>query len=350
MSRAAPQPKRDVRLRAGFSLIELMVSSVVLMMLIYIVVTLTQTGTQAQRYSQRLTRVTEIAQDLSDEIRREVMSSVRLFQNDTEGNTYVGLLDLSASAPGITYRLPAIEESGIFRQEVGSETKSGNALLFARHAWTTVFTPTASTRTYRIDVYRMTHYYPSPEDGGPKSGDYGGLNLVKWVSEPLADGDQIDKISDVGDRTSVLQHLKQRTADDDGQVHPAVEVVWLRNGDPAATGTLRHIQSTGTLFDDPQAPRTSPWQLLRSPKFSSDSLLYLRHHSLASVFAPPGWGVGSFSQVSTTGDGFPHGFEIQMIGPAAARQVLLRLVVTSTNRDGHPARSTIQTIVDAREI
>jgi hypothetical protein len=38
--------------------------------------------------------------------------------------------------------------------------------------------------------------------------------------------------------------------------------------------------------------------------------------------------------------GFPHGFEVQVTGPSSARQVLLHLVVASTNRSGHTAWRT----------
>ncbi len=338
-------------LAAGFTLVEMMLASVILIMLVAIVSSLTQTGNQAQTLSRRLTRATEVAQDITDDIRRELTSAVRLMHADPAGAAYVALLDLSGSKPPLTYRLPTLDEFGIFAKETALTPRSGNALLFARQAWSTVFTPPAGTgRTYRIEVYRMVHYYPAPEGAGPQAGRPTGLDLVKWVSEPLADGDEIDQIADPGDQAAVCQHLLLQSPDDNGNVHPRVEVVWLHNADPTVPGTLRHIQVTGLLDNNPQLPRPPTWQLFREPTFSSNSLLAYRHHSLATIYAPTSYQVGTFSVVSSTSGGFPHGLELQMIGPASARQVLLRLILVDTYLDGHRAHATLQTIIDAREV
>ncbi len=335
--------------RGGFTLVELMVSSAVLISLIYFVTALSQSGSRAQRYAERVNRVTEITQDLVDELRQELTSSVRLFHNDTLGAAYLSRLDYAQAKAPIAFRLPTLNTGGIFEQETVATPRSGNALLFARHAWTATYT-VPSSNEYQVDVYRIAHYYLADENGGPQPGRPDGLNLCKWVSEPLVDGDQIDKVTDPTDQRDLLRSLIQQDPDDDGIVHPKVEVVWLRGEDPAVTGTLRHIQNTGTLSNNPQAPRSSPWDFKRDPKWSSNSLLFYRHHSVATNFAPAGYRVGRFSVVSTSGAGFPHGFELQLIGPSAARQLLVRLILCSTNRTGPAAFAEIQAVLDARDI
>ena len=79
-------------------------------------------------------------------------------------------------------------------------------------------------------------------------------------------------------------------------------------------------------------------------------LLADRHHSIATNFAPPGHGVASYGLVDATGDGFPHGFEVQVVGPSSARQTLLHLVVTSTNRRIQYAWSDVQIVIDTRDV
>jgi hypothetical protein len=54
--------------------------------------------------------------------------------------------------------------------------------------------------------------------------------------------------------------------------------------------------------------------------------------------------------MSLGGDGFPHGFEIQIIGPSAGRQVLLHLALMSTRRGGLPTSSSQRIVVNTREM
>ena len=68
--------------------------------------------------------------------------------------------------------------------------------------------------------------------------------------------------------------------------------------------------------------------------------------SCLRVFA----GVGRFSVVSNAGDGFPHGFEVQIVGPTAGRQVLLQLSLASTKRGTLPAVSSQKVVVSTREM
>jgi hypothetical protein len=333
---------------AGFSLVEVVISSVLLILMTYVVTTLTISGSAAQKYAERVNRITEIAQDISDEIRADMTSSVRVFHNDTIGNAYLAKLDLTGGMPGIAYRLPTLDSTGIFQKESGTP-RSGNAILFARQAWTATYTLTSGA-VHQVDVYRIEHFYPAVAGTGPQPGSPTGLNLVKWVSEPLIDGDEIDGIPVAADRAELLQKMLNGDPDDDGVAHPLAEVVWLRGENPTVAGTLRHVQPNGTMTNNPTAPRSSPWMLQRDPTWSANDILDFRHHSLATNFAPATYRVGTFSIMTSAGSGFPHGFEVQLIGPSAARQLLLRLVLVSTNRNGHPAHTSIQSILDARDI
>lgn len=332
----------------GLSLVEVMATAMVLIIMVWMFTTLSISGTRAQKFAGRLNRATEIAQDLTDDMRRELVSSVRLFHDDAIGRAYLALLSFKGMKGPIGHRLPKLSATGIFDKD-GASPKTGNTLLFARHAWSTPFR-TSKGNVYRVDVYRLVHYFLTPEDGGPHKGSPSGLDMVKWVSEPLADGDTIDKITDTGDRAEVLGHLVNRTPDLTGRVHPGVQVVWLRGRDPADAKTLRHIQPSGVLTDNPQPPRAAPWRILPDTGLSVNGLLHYRRHSIATNFAPNTYGIGRFGTISPAGSGFPHGFEVQIIGPASARQVLVRLVVVSTNLDGHHAHAESQVIVDARDL
>jgi prepilin-type N-terminal cleavage/methylation domain-containing protein len=337
-------------LQAGFSLVELMIASSLLGLMVLAVTTLAQSGTEAQEYARRLTRATEITQDIVDRMRLEMVSCVRIFGNDAEGNANLAVLDLSgAPAPIGSRRLPTVSVNETIRKDTAGAQITGNSLFFTKLAWSDRFVCT-SGNDYMVDVYRWIHYYLTPEDGGPQPEHPIGLNIIRVVSEPLIDAAGIDRITDLDDRAEVLLHLWNATPDANGATHAPCEVVWLRGSLPATVGTLRHIDSSdGSLSDTPLSPRTTPWRVLRATQ-EVDSLLSYRHHSVASNFSRSSFGVGRFSLMDLTGSGFPHGFEVQVVGPSAARQVLLHLVVSSTSRRGQFAWSDVQITVDARDL
>lgn len=334
----------------GFTLTELLIAAAILGVMVFGVGQLIMSGTDAQEFAKRLNRATEVNQDILDQMRLELVSSVRLFGNNATDQAYLGLLDLTgAPTPLPGSRLPTIRTTGNIDKDVAGAEVTGNMLLFARLAWSDRHR-CASGREYAIDVYRWIHYYLAAEGPGPRAGSPDGLNLVRVLSEPLVDGGQVDRISNVADREEVLMHLAAATPDLGGSTHAPAVVVWNRGGLPAAVGTLRQIDpDTGALSDVPFAPRSAPWAIERAED-GVEELLSFRHHSVATVFALPAMGVGRFGLVTTSGSGFPNGFEVQLIGPTAGRQVLLHLVVVSTVRRGQVAFSDMQSVVDARDL
>lgn len=340
---------------AGFTLLETLIATVILLMMVFLVATLSDSGSAAQRYAGRITRATELGQDIVTEMRRLVASSVRLFHDDVDGRGYLGIVDLPFSSTRLAGRLPRLRSMAIFERESGTPI-TGNILLFARHAWTDTYACLTSGNSYGLDVFRICCYYLRPDGDGLVPGSMLGLNLCRYTSEPMVAGEQIDAIADVGDRAEVLQSLLagRTTADTIAQpdpIHSVVQVVWRVNGSPTAPGTLREIDpGTLTLSDNPLPPRPSTWVIARDLAHTDAGLLQFRHFSVATVWSPDSFGVGRFSQVATTGEGFPHGFEVQAIGPAAARQVLLRLTIVSTVRASLPAWTATEIIQDCRDI
>jgi hypothetical protein len=236
------------------------------------------------------------------------------------------------------------------KKDLAGSEKTGNSLLFVRHAWADTFTCT-STETYRVDVYRMVRYFLRQDGGGPIPSTPWGLNLAKWVSEPLINGAQIDAIADPTDQIEVLQHLRTSTADDEGDTHAAATVVWMVGEDPGVAGTFRQILTDGSLSLTPQLPRNSPWEIEIAPSSSRADILAYRHFSVASNYAQANMGVSRFAirNDTTAGVGFPHGFEVQVVGTSSARQVLLHLVLVTTNMSGLKAYFSGQVIQAVRE-
>jgi len=336
--------------QGGFSLVELSIASTLLLGLVVLVSTLAISGTEAHDLSKRIIRMTEVAHEVTDDIRLEMVSSVQVFTNNTVGNDNLALLDLSeAPAPIGEVRLPTVDTNGQFRADTPGDEITGNSLFFAYLAWQDRFACTSGNE-HRIDIYRWVHYYMSPVDGGPAPGQKGGLELVRYVSEPMADADAVDGIADPADRAEVLLHLVNATPDLDGETHAPVEVVWARGGDPNDSDTLRQIDAgDGSLSETPIAGsgRTDPWEILPSPS-GVTGLLGYRRSSVASNYERVAPGVSRFA-MRDDDLGFPHGFEVQVIGPTSARQVLLNFVFVDMTRKGLPAWSPMQTIITAQD-
>ncbi len=337
------------RLQAGFSLLEMTISALMIVLLTHFVTTMIISGSDSTNYVQRLNRVTQISQEIIGDMQREMRSAVRVFENDSTGLAYRSRLEAwSEAVPVASSKLPAIDATGTFKKDVAGSNKTGNELLFARAAWSDAFVCT-SGNTYRVDVYRVIRYFMKAEGAGPQPGTPAGLNFCKWVSEPLVDGNQIDAIADDIDLMEVLIHLRTGTADTAGKIHARIEVAWKMGEDPAAAGTFRHIQTDGVLTDSPQSPRQSPWRILRDPALGHSGELGYRSHSVASNYGSLNQGIGRFGIINNNGSGFPHGFEVQVIGLPTGRQVLLHLTLVSDNRTGRRAYFDTQVISHVRE-
>jgi len=336
--------------QAGFSLAEVIVATTIFMGLVLIVSTLAVSGSKAQDLGRRISRMTEVAQEVADDIRLELISSVRVFHNDGLGNATLAALDLTnAPEPVVTRRLPTVDRDGSFRRDTVGDEITGNTLLFAYLVWRDSFVCT-SGKQYLVDVFRIVHYYVSPADGGPGPNIRGGLDLVRFESEPLADADAVDSIVDPVDRAEVLSHLANATPDAAGHVNDPVEVVWRRTGAPEDPGTLRQIDDTdGSLSDNPisGSGRPDPWAILPSTDHVVGLLAY-RRAAVASNFDLVAPGISRFAIRDDAAD-FPHGFETQVTGPTSARRVLLHVVLIDSGRAGAPAWSQVQTIVTGHD-
>jgi type II secretory pathway pseudopilin PulG len=336
--------------QVGFSLVEVIVATALFMGLVLVVSSLAISGSDAQDLGRRIAKMTEAAQEITDDLRLELVSSVRLYGNDAEGNGTLALLAMDREpAPTSVRRLPTIDIDGPFRQDSSTDEITGNAVLFAYLAWRDRCR-CASGNEYLVDVYRLVHYYVSPVGTGPAANVRGGLDLVRFISEPLADAEAIEHILDLTDRAEVLLHLLAGSPDATGQKHDPLQVVWLRTGVPNAVGTLRQIDETdGSLSNAVLSGtgRPDPWAI-KPIATGAESLLNYRRGAVASNFDLVAPGISRFA-VRDDVNGFPHGFEVQLIGPTASRQLLLHLVLIDSGMHGPPAWSQMQTVITARD-
>ena len=349
--RSRPRSSTAQRGDGGFTFVEVTIAAALILILAWLVASLIIDGTRAQKFAERQSRVTEITQDIVDEMRSSLGASIRIFGADPVGEDYRNRLVLQQGMrpPLVGGRLPGIVAAGSFDLELPAELRTGNELLMARFAWTDEFR-TETDAVFRVDVYRLEFWYLAVDGLGPREGAPDGLNLARWVSEPLADSVQIDRITDPAEREAVLRHLREASPGTDGRIRDAVSVVWHVGEDPSTVGTFQSIREDGTLETSPPAGRPATWEIEGDTRLSDPDILVYRHHSVATNFARSVMGVGRFGLVSSDGDGFPHGFEVQVIGPSAARQILLHLSLVSSNNNGRRGFYDMQVVVDVRDL
>jgi prepilin-type N-terminal cleavage/methylation domain-containing protein len=335
----------------GFTLVETIIVLTVLVFLVSVMANLIINTSNTQKYIEQMARCTEVNQEIINDLRGEILTTVTLFESGTVGDGYFKSLIFDATSPPLgSSGLATLIPNDTFQKETVSGALAGNVLMFAGQARTDEFT-CASGNTYRIDIYRLYCYYLTKEDGGPKPGTPTGLNLSKFVSEPMADGDQIDAMTDPVDKTEVLGHLHAGSPDDSGEAHAITLLVWRRGRDIAILNTMREIDSSGLLSSTPIAPRPAgAWKINREPTKSHRGLLHYRHFSIATNYGDDRLGVARFSKMSMTGDGFPHGFEVQIAGPSSARQVLVHISVVGTNRKGTKPHSDLRATVFVQDV
>jgi hypothetical protein len=273
----------------------------------------------------------ELGRDLLAQLRMDLASSIFLPQQNAAGEAYLQILDLSQSPVPLAGRLPVIDQTGIFRKESSGGTFTGNRLCFAEVVRTDNY-ECISTRRYRVPVYRFHYYYLTPIGAGPQPDHPWGLDLCHWVSEDLADASRIEGITDDTDRREVLRHLRSGSPDHVGERHPPIVVAW-RVGAPAdVTRTWLAITDQDTVQEQPPPGRSNGWRILRNPRLSRIRFLEESHLSVATNFAAARFGVARFADVSSAGAGFPHGFEVQIVGTAGARKVLVALALVEQRK------------------
>lgn len=334
--------------QGGFTIVELVIVAALLGTLIYSLATLSTQGGDAQLYANRINRATEITQDVIDQVRGELVSSVRLFGDDAEGTANLAMLRMVGQpTPLAGSRLPTISANLSLRADTAGAEITGNSLFFARLAWTDRF-ECPSGDEYLVDVYRWCYYYLTIEGSGPTADSPIGLNLVRFESEPLVSAESIDRIADAADRADVLEHLRAGTPDVYGVSQTPCYVVWRRGALPSAAGALRGITSTGGISSSPTDGRGG-WSILSSEGVLR-GLLSFRYHSVATNYAQASQGVAQYGLLNMTSGGFPHGLEVQIVGPSNGRQTLFHLTVVSTNNRGQRAWSDAQVVIDSRDL
>ncbi|MBI5778034.1 MAG: hypothetical protein HZA49_01070 [Planctomycetes bacterium] len=272
--------------------------------------------------------LTQWGQTAINKVNLDVTQACVLYQNDTLGNGYKADLQSEAGFPALaTSTLPTIDETGTFSQDSvsdGTSTRTGNAILYATNTLPYISKDPADgglvTPTRRVDMYRMVYYYLSPvtQTIGASATS---LRLVKWTSREFADYNQVAAITATERTNFVIELYFDR----------GIRHLWVPR-DTSDTAFYA-IDEYGGISALPEPSFTIPTGIDADGNAMVKSVI----DRLGRGFASLAWNnsttfrtpdiVPKFAMGSQAGAGFPHGMEVQIIGPTGARQVLVRLVL-----------------------
>jgi type II secretory pathway pseudopilin PulG len=329
----------------GVSLVEVIIVTALMFAIAGVVSQLTLRTHQAQRYAEKSVQLTGLTQELIELVRKDVSGSTRFFVGDAEGISYWGELDLSM-APPYTWQLPVLDTDGIFEKDSLGNVKTGNALFFALLERSDTFDAGDLTpHVVRIDIFRFVAYYLRRTDGGDPKGSSSGLDLVKWVSQPVADLAQVEEVTDPDELKRLFLHFYAGSNPLEPEFpYPPVRYLW-KQSEPIATA-FKEILYDGSLNDlDPAS-----WNIPIDPSRSTLGLLEAKGYGIASNQAGEPRGIAAFGLRDDSSLGFPHGFETQIVGPASARQILLHLTTVSTRSPETRCWGNITGIAETRDL
>lgn len=307
------------RREGGFTLIELIVVSALIVVMAGAVTVMANRGTEAQQFVRSNSKMTNKVRSIIDKVRDDVASSVRLLYNDAEGQSYLSWLDFAGKPAISSTRLPNVKPNG-FGKEAADETYTGNCIAFVKQERTDkfnvadVFSPPKVVRT---DIYRVYVYYLTQVATTGSSVKKSDLDLVRWRSVSLIDWKQQEHLT-AEERIRLLTHLYLGTnSDEPERPFPPARIMWETGKNFG--NACRIVNSDGTWTWPP-----SGFRLPGGKQLKKSSLLQLAAVGVARNNIGTEKGIARFTQI---GPNWPNGFEVQISGPASARQVLMHFTL-----------------------
>lgn len=327
------------RNQRGWTLVELVLASVILSILVVAVApvfNMTQRGFTSVEARSAL-KIS--GQEAVNKLNHKLVECKRLFENSANDLGYLARVQLS-TAPAVlaNSRLPSLEETGAISPSSGSFVAAsvGNSLFFAsidRARDLTVLDAGGNSCNVRIDMYVFNYYYLSPENGVSVGGQPK-RELWEWHSGLYADYNQLMALTDTTKRANVAIALR----------NGGVTVAW----DPTATisdNGFYTLNVAGAII-------SSSVQLLALG--SAREMIVLQKGAVGGYR----YGVAPnhptlqhpVPHFGTVNNNFPSGFEVVAVGPNSARLIFIRLVLMAEGSFGGNMSSEQTVLTTVRDL
>lgn len=293
-------------MRAGFTLIELVISLVIISLVIPVIYQVSESTIFSTTTITAVNDIKLINQKLIENIKSEVVQSAIIIDNNS---SYKDKISISLPFNYVQLdrnKLPAINDTGSLPPQ---SDYVGNVLFVVKYL--NPIELTVESINYRIDNYRFVCYFLA-KDTNTKINGRNPIVLLKAQSrETYADYTAIDRISVNNVKKSLVQALYNigiRYALD------LKNAKFYSLGDNGNTSPLNNysIQMDSSLASKNFGVNQLP----------TGSVYYAIGYNNMGYIAIP-----KFASPDNTGDGFPHGFEVAIVGPRSSRDILVRTVV-----------------------
>jgi len=320
---------RDVR--AGHTLLEIVIVVVILSAVVFLTYEGIDAGVKVNDQMSRTNRLNVLGHDVLARIEADLARSHRVFTESTATRDLLKRLDDATESVLDNSLLPVVDSDGILERDAKDTRRTGNMLLFAASIpplATDVSGSEDPEKVVRVDLYRFVLYHLRTHKNAK---DFSAqAELARWASQPVASYNQVIKGTTVEERERLVDALDAL----------GVVALWDSTADSADDAFYPIV--LGDINDTPDEEYLVPkdWGI------SEAGLTAHKHAGVATeasdapdakVFAPEG-------------SKMPPGFEVKMIGPASARQVLVNVTLVTKRKNRPPLMLRRSIIVGARDM
>jgi len=310
----------------GLTLVEVIIAVVVFAMIIPGIVMFLNNITQGFTTYECISSLKKNNQETLNRIYASLLSSRRIFENNTDGTLYLSKLYLTGCPPLLTgSKLPLIEENGTLSPGTTGfiSGSAGNELFFAANDSTTVMMDvldSSSTKnTIRLDLYRFYYYYLTAEN--PKSiGDKASYRIVEWKSVTYVDYIQLMNVS--GGASNTL-------------LNNTVAALYKNNVKYAWNSSMTDV--TKAFYSLSQAGSILA---VNSPSIDREKCTVLTAMITGIMGGGFRYGISPNSagwarapktvpQYGIASGNFPGGFEVTIVGSSSGRKTLIRSILVA---------------------
>jgi prepilin-type N-terminal cleavage/methylation domain-containing protein len=293
-------------MKLGFTIIELLVSLAVFSLAIPIIYQVSEGVIFSTATANIVNDLKLINQKLIEDIKSDVVQSAVIFDDNSSYKNMIVLNLPSGYASLDRNKLPVINETGSFPP---NPTDVGNILFMARYL--SPIEVTVDSTDYRIDCYRFLYYFLAKDTSTTINGRNPIVLLKAQSRETYVDYVAINNVPDNNIKKALVQALYNMG------IRYAVDLKNIKFYSLNTNGNISPDNNHQVQMDTSLASKDFGVNTLPTGK-----VYYAIGYNNMGYIAIP-----KFASPDNTGDGFPHGFEVAIVGPRSSRDILVRTVV-----------------------
>lgn len=289
----------------GASLVEVTLMGLLLSALLVVITQSISSLSSTRSELRQQAGIGSLAARLCRVIEQEVTCAQRTFTSCADDLAWLQAMAIGGGLLQAGHQLPALTDRGLFERDPPATAETGDLLFLATRADRVsdlVIDAAGQALTPPVQTYRFVLYVPGETAHG--------TDLLRWVSDPLADYWDVESIADPGLRAEAWAALYQH----------GLRLAWDPQ-QPRAHGLFAILQGGGTALLGEGRTVAGAEDAALSRALGPRRMRIAGNHGLHGLAVP---------EFANARGVFPGGFEVKIDGGAAGKLVLFRLVIEST--------------------